>query len=250
MIKHLAVASAFITLASPAFAADVIMPATGPAPAPAPVIYNWSGPYLGVFAGGATSTMDVTDVTGYNGGGGTGDFSYHPTGFFGGAYAGYNWQNGHVVFGAEGELGYLGLSGSQQYPPYVGVRTNVDSVASVDSDFYASLTGRLGYAFNNVLVYAKGGVAGLNTKVSYIDNDPAGITLVSGTSATKFLGGWTVGGGVEVAISPKWTLKGEYMFADFGKISHTALGSNAVNYTFTHDLKEVHTFKVGLTYRF
>lgn len=248
MLKPLLLGASILALTSPAFAADMVTAAPSPAPAPAPVIFNWTGFYAGVFAGGATSHATVLDVDGYNSTGYT--FGYHPNGFFGGAYGGYNWQYGHFVFGAEGELGYLGLDGSAQYPPFVGVRGPNDSVASLKSDFYASLTGRLGYAFDNVLVYAKGGVVGLNTKVSYIDTDPTGTTLVSGTSETKFLGGYTVGAGVEMAITPRWLLKGEYMFADYGKISNTALSSGGTSYTFTHDLKEVHTFKVGLAYKF
>jgi outer membrane immunogenic protein len=213
-------------------------------------MFDWTGFYVGVFGGGATSTVNVSDVSGYNGAGGAGDFSYNPSGFFGGVSASYNWQKSHLVIGGEAELGYLGLRGSQQYPPFVGVRTANDSVASIDSDLYASITGRLGFAVDKVLFYAKGGVAGLNTTMSYIDTDATGTTLVSGTSARKFLIGYTVGAGVEVALKPQWTMKGEYMFADFGSISHTALSSAATSFAFTHDLSRVHTFKIGLSYKF
>ncbi len=214
-----------------------------------PSLFDWSGFYAGAFGGGAMGTVDVHD-SGYNGAGGAGDFSYNPSGFFGGAYAGYNWQKDHLVLGAEAELGYLGLSGSQQYPPFVGVRGPNDSVASINTDLFASLTGRIGWAVDKALFYVKGGGAGLNANVSYTDTDPTGTTLVSGTSASQFKLGYTVGGGVEMALKPQWTLKAEYMFANFGSLSHTATTAGQVTYTFTHDLSQVHTFKIGVSYKF
>ena len=52
-------------------------------------MFDWTGFYVGVFGGGATSTVNVSDVSGYNGAGGAGDFSYNPSGFFGGVS--YTW---------------------------------------------------------------------------------------------------------------------------------------------------------------
>jgi outer membrane immunogenic protein len=81
-------------------------------PAPAP-LYDWSGFYVGATFGEAWNA-DVTlrDVDGYDGGGGTGDFSYDVDGIMGGLYAGYNWQNGNFVFGLEGEGGFIDLDDS------------------------------------------------------------------------------------------------------------------------------------------
>lgn len=226
---------------SPAFAADPGMPMEE-----APMGFSWTGGYVGLFAGGGWGNVDVEDVDSYNG---PPQFGYRDAGFLGGVYGGYNWQAGQIVYGVEAELGYLGLKDSKQYPPYVGVRTPQDSVAAVDTDFYAAATARVGYAFDNVLVYAKGGVAGLNTEVSYTDTDPTGTTLVSGTSKSKFKAGYTVGGGVEVALTPQWTVKAEYMYADFGNISHTAESATGVSWRFKHDL-DVHTAKIGFAYKF
>ncbi|MBA3446570.1 MAG: porin family protein, partial [Pseudaminobacter sp.] len=224
---------------SSAWAADAVI--EDAVEIPIASVYDWSGAYIGVFAGGGRGNADVFDLDVYNDTGLT--QSSDPSGFFGGAYAGYNWQFNSIVAGVEAELGYLGLDDSAQFPGFIGVRSPTDSLATIDTDFYASLTARLGYAFDNILIYAKGGVAGLNTEVSYIDNDPIGTTLVSGTSESDFLIGYTVGGGVEVGINQNWRLKGEYMFADFGDISHTATASGGGQFAFSHELDEVHTAK-------
>lgn len=241
-MKKITLVAGFVVCGlSPAFAADTKMP-------PATVVYDWSGFYAGAFAGGAWGHVDVHDDH-YNVLGGS-DFGYDPSGFIGGLTIGHNWQVNHFVYGAEGEIGYLGLDDSAQYPPFRGLRGPDDSVAKIKSDFYASLTGRIGYAFDNVLIYAKGGVAGLNTKVSFIDSDPAGLTLDSGTSARQFKIGYTIGGGVELGLSPNWTIKAEYMFADFGRMSHTATDSLGIQDKFTHDLDPVNTIKIGFNYKF
>ncbi len=241
---RMAVLGGAALIAAPALAADVVEPYV--APVAAPVIYDWTGPYIGVFAGGGWGDVDVFDNNGYNITG----FSqnYDTSGFLGGVHVGYNWQSGGFVFGGEAELGYLGLDDSGQYGPYIGVRPG-DSVASVESDLYASLTARAGYAFDNFLVYAKGGVAGLNTEVSFTDTNATGTTLVSGTTADEFLFGYTIGGGVEVGLSERLTLKAEYMFMDFEDISHTAVSGGGANFNFTHELDEIHTVKLGISYR-
>lgn len=67
------------------------------------------------------------------------NFDYNPSGFIGGLTIGNNWQVNHFVYGLEGEIGYLGLDNSAQYPPYRELRGLNDSVAKIKSDFYASL---------------------------------------------------------------------------------------------------------------
>jgi outer membrane immunogenic protein len=219
------------------------------APMMAPdVTYDWTGAYIAAFAGGAWGDVDVDDVNGYNGAV-AGDFDYDADGFFGGVLAGYNWQNNRLVFGIEGALGYLGLDDSAQFPPYVGVRLPGDSRSSIDTDFFASLTGHAGIAAGNLLFYVKGGVAGLDTDVSFIDTDPTGTTLVSGTSASDFMVGWTAGGGLRFGLANGWIVGGEYMYADLGDINVRATDSIGGIFNFNHDVV-VHTAKVVIGKRY
>jgi outer membrane immunogenic protein len=201
-----------------------------------------------VAAGYAWGHSDVGDVTGYNGAPPTGNFSYDPNGWVGNVYFGYNWQFNTIVVGLEGEVGYLGVDGSQQYPPYVGVRGSDDSVASTNAGWYGAITGRIGIAFQNFLVFAKGGYALTGITNSFIDSNAVGLTLVSGTE-TDTRNGWTIGGGVEAMFARNWIARAEFDYYDFGTVNHTALASNGVSYTFSHSLT-VSVVKGGLAYKF
>jgi outer membrane immunogenic protein len=240
MKKLILAGAASVFMTGAAMAADPPM-ATG-------VTYDWTGAYFAAFAGGAWGDVDVDDVNGYNGAA-AGDFDYDADGFFGGVLAGYNWQNNRLVFGIEGALGYLGLDDSAQLPAYVGVRLATDSRSSIDTDFFASLTGHVGIAAGNLLFYVKGGVVGLDTDVSFIDTDPTGLTLASGTSASDFMVGWTGGGGLRIGLANGWIVGGEYMYADLGDINVSATGSDAATYNFNHDV-DVHTAKVVIGKRY
>jgi len=226
-------ASVFMTGAAMAVDAPMMTPG---------VTYDWTGFYVGLFAGGAWGTVDVDDVDGYNGVT-AGDFSYNVNGFHGGGLGGYSWQRDSLVFGVEGELGYLGLDDSAQLPAFVGVRLPGDSRSSMDTGLFASLTGRAGIAAGNLLFYIKGGVVGLDTDVSFIDTDPTGTTLASGTSASDFMVGWTGGGGLRIGLANGWIVGGEYMYNDLGDINVRATSAGATVFNFNHDVV-VHTAKV------
>ena len=226
-----------------AFAAD--MPVKAP-PMVTAAPFNWTGFYIGANAGYVWSSAKTTDVTGYNAAGS--EINYRPNGFQGGGQIGYNYQIGQVVLGIEGEVGYLGLNKSQQYPPFVGVRTSADSVAHTSDGAYGVIAGRLGYAFNNVLVYAKGGGIFTTIKSSFTDTDPTGITLVSGTDTSR-RNGWTVGFGGEYAVTRNWIARLEYAHYDFGTLRNTATGSNGLTYSFDHKLS-ADSVRVGISYLF
>lgn len=216
--------------------------------APPPVVYNWAGFYVGIEGGYAWGHSNVTDVTGYNALSPAGDFSYNPSGGVGNIYGGYNFQFDPFVVGVEGEVGYFGLSGSQQYPPYVGVRGSDDSVAETHPGWYGAITGRVGVFWDNFLFFAKGGYAITGIKNSYTDTNATGTTLVSGTD-TSDRNGWTVGGGVDYMFLPNWIARIEYAYYDFGTASHTATSAGGVNYTFDHSLT-ASVVKGGIAYKF
>ena len=129
-------------------------------------------------------------------------------------------------------------------------------------DWYAMVTGRLGYAFDRVLVYAKGGAAFIPVRAAVVDTCatvPAGCgnwlisTFVDDTITT-----WTIGGGIEWAFADNWSIKGEYMFIGLDETltscgPATLANGNVVSggsFCFGHDFSGIHTAKVGLNYRF
>ncbi|MEH2508938.1 outer membrane immunogenic protein [Nitrobacteraceae bacterium AZCC 1564] len=194
-----------------------------PALAPAPVS-NWSGFYVGVMGGYAWS--DQVSV------GGLTTSSSDLKGGFGGGTIGYNWQVGPSwLFGIEVDAAGADIKYSETDPGLgVTARDKINALGSV--------TGRLGYAVNNALLYVKGGYAWANNELSLTD----GVTTFSDT---KLHSGYTIGGGLEYMFAPSWSAKVEYMYADFGHQDYfSAIVPNA-------ELgATVHTVKGGINYHF
>jgi outer membrane immunogenic protein len=242
MKKILLATVAAIGFAGTASAADL---AVRPVPVYAPV-FNWSGCYLGGYVGGAwnAENVQVFDVNGYNGFP-LNYWSYDTdSSFIGGGTVGCNWQpiGSPWVFGIEGEIGAIDIKGTG-YDPY-------DPFFSINSttkigDWYGMVTGRLGYAWDRVLVYAKGGAAFLDVENTVTDPilNPGFIATNKESVAT-----WTVGGGLEYAFNWNWSLKAEYMF--IGLDNYNACGAFGTTFCWNHDFEGIHTAKIGLNYRF
>ncbi|MBN8963628.1 MAG: porin family protein [Rhizobiales bacterium] len=225
MKKILLASVAVVAMSAPSFAADLA--ARPYTKAPAPVVTpatNWSGFYAGVMGGYGWSNSVSASVPGVGGGTVNTDAL---KGGFGGGTIGYNWQapGSQFVWGLEVDAagGSIGASASGLG---VTVRDRINAMGSV--------TGRAGVAFDNVMLYAKGGYAWANNKLSVSGGGLSG-------SESKTHSGWTVGGGVEWMFAPAWSAKAEYMYADFSKERYAgALDLGA----------SVHTVKVGVNYHF
>jgi outer membrane immunogenic protein len=227
-MKKLFLATAAITLmsAGASFAADLAArPYTKAPPAPAAVGYNWSGFYAGVMGGYGWSDRVRVDgfTTATNG-----DIN----GGFGGGTIGYNWAipGGNWLWGIEVDAAASDLRYSETI---IGVVTVEDKIRS-----FGSVTGRLGVTSGPALFYAKGGYAWADNRISI---------AIPGASASqsKVHSGWTVGAGVEYMFAPNWSLKGEYMYADYGD---AAYGDPLVG--FTNVGVTTHTVKGGINYHF
>lgn len=214
-----------------AFAAD-LPPApvyTKAPPVAAP--YSWTGFYVGGNVGGAWGTSDATSSIGPGFNPVNAAFlnaldspTLKPSGFTGGLQAGYNYQAGNVVFGVEADFDYFELSRSfaASAPIPIGGGTfNVSS--SVKTDWLFTARPRIGYAAGNALVYATGGLAVTNIryKENFFDTPPFPFGDIESSSVSSTRAGWTVGGGVEYALSNQWSAKLEYLYADFGSVSTT-----------------------------
>ena len=180
-----------------AFAADFPQPSLT---SPPPAIYNWTGFYIGINAGYGTGNSNWTD-------GPLESTNFFPiSGFLAGGTVGANYQIGQYVFGIEGDGGWTNLRGNSGstcggiaavVPPPVSCQTQ--------SDWLGTVRGRVGYAFDRILVYGTAGAAFGNVQTGL--NPPS--TFDSTTEA-----GWTAGVGVELAFAPNWTAKVEYLFVD------------------------------------
>jgi outer membrane immunogenic protein len=211
-VKRLAIALLTVTclvgLGQIASAAD--LPVKAPVyKAPVVVPYNWSGFYVGLNGGYGWGSDDRADVSGGGfwtlSGNGQGQNITPVGGIFGG-HIGYNWQvNANWVFGVElsGDWASLKKTDASIYFP------TTDSWQS-EVNSLMTATGRIGYAVGNWLPYIKGGYAGANLKSSMFDN--VGHVL----SEEQWRNGWTVGAGLEYAVSQNWTVGAEYDYLDLG----------------------------------
>jgi outer membrane immunogenic protein len=264
-----------LTSATCAVAADLYYKAPVAVP-----VYNWTGFYIGGNVGGAWGNFDPRTVTVYSDDGwfvptdspaidAVGIQNGKATGFTGGSEAGYNWQSRNFVFGIEGDIEALSLSsrvsGSALYPGYPYTFTVTSNTGTT---WLATVRGRLGYAVNNYLIFATGGAAFTDLHGSFAFNDTYGNAAghpnaheSSFFSDTK--AGYTIGGGVEAGLWGNWSVKGEYLYANFGTVSTSsnnltaftpALLSPQISFpsnVFTHrfDLK-ANIARVALNYRF
>src|SRR5262245_2339965 len=214
--------------AQPADAADMAVKAPPPAVTYTP---TWAGFYVGAHLG---AIFDHSKQTGFfpNGGGlnnycwggtlATCDFSHSQTatGVIGGVQIGYNFQSGRWVFGPE-----IDFSGTSARKTVVGPNSTV-----VNSDFgnWTGETGgeeigaarlRVGYAFDQALVYATGGLAVANMVNKFQASDRT-VTGPYSWSETGWRAGFAVGGGVEYMVNRNWSVKGEALYYDLGDKDH------------------------------
>ncbi len=222
-------------MSGPAFAADLSLKDTPEYEVDlAPI---WTGLYIGGHVGGAWGDTDVTDVFVYEGDP-LAKNSFSTSGVIAGVQLGYNLQSGNIVYGIEADLGYLNLSGkkSAALNPDDFAYNRVNGTYSLSGGLYGDLTARLGYTTDKALFYVKGGAAFLNANLKSHYEGENCLTLGgcwgwgAGPSTFDFendemLLGWTLGLGVEYALSPGWSLKLEYQHFDFGTMASNYEGS-------------------------
>jgi outer membrane immunogenic protein len=226
LLSALAAAGIFGGCANIAAAAD--MPTKAPARVAAP--YNWTGFYVGVHGGYGFGNANFNFLPL--------NISHSIRGGLGGAQIGYNYQIANWVLGVEGEYSFASLKGNSLCPnPAFMCFTNVKSVAS--------LTGRVGYAFQPaMLIYAKGGPAW--TRGNFGASNAANPEDTGNVTTT----GWTAGAGLEYGFSRNWSAKIEYDYYDFGTKRRDSYSPTGILVD-TADYKLFFSaVKFGVNYRF
>jgi high affinity Mn2+ porin len=253
------VVSIALLSADRALAADPPMPTKTP---PVPAAYDWTGFYVGGhfdYALGASHWFSTQ--AGMAGPSGSLNFSN--------AYD-FSTGVGSYLVGLQAGYGYMsasrwlwGLEADISFPSFVGGRRTFASAPTGQAnyleqvEFSGTLRGRFGYAPNLVqgtghwLFYATGGLAWSYEQFSrtQLAGTPAGGVAIPGTVETQFLKprvGGVIGAGLEVALTPNWAARFEYLFTDYGSRSITfpaaaqQFGSNLA----------LHTLRLGLDYKF
>jgi outer membrane immunogenic protein len=120
----------------------------------------------------------------------------------GGVQAGYNWQSGQFVFGAETDIQITGADDT--FAPY-----------KFTNPWFGTLRARAGVALNNILFYGTAGLAygGLTGEIGGLDESRAHL-------------GWAAGAGMEVGFTPNWSAKVEYLYMDLSNRAYSVTGTD------------------------
>jgi outer membrane immunogenic protein len=231
----------FAIAAAPAQAADIGVPARSYYPSLPPAIYDWTGIYLGGHIGGGI----LTDSVSQNGAAAINLLSsgnLRPAGVIGGAQVGANYEFAPWVIGIEGTWTDSAINGN----------TNINTTTAVhpqerftsQAEWFAALTGRVGYAANDWLFYAKAGGAWMNVRYTEDLFLPGGVTAATQV-LTNNRTGFTVGAGIELGLVENLSAKIEYDFYDFGSKNYNFASITPVSVN-----SNLHTLTVGLNYRF
>ncbi|GLK57066.1 outer membrane immunogenic protein [Methylopila capsulata] len=228
--------------------------------------FTWTGFYVGAHAGYVWGDHDIKtrgkdDMTRSNV-----DRRLRPPsigidgdGWMVGAQAGYNFQldNSPIVFGVEADISYTDIDDTRRYAiPFDRGPGIIRSSFKQELEFLGTVRGRLGYAFDRVLVYGTGGLAygKVKTSARFLNNSTGGGTLGFSDRESGVEVGYAVGGGVEYAVTDNITVKGEYLYYDLGdtklNVNRTALapvGQSGYRSKFEND---GHIARLGVNYKF
>lgn len=243
--------------------------------APLPV-FTWTGPYFGINAGydfdnftRVRTTGSTPFNTGVTTGNRPGSIGLDTNGFTGGGQIGYNFQlpgfggfggpGSGIVFGVEADAAYTDIDKSRTFVGNAGSNNTLRS----QLDYLGTVRGRVGYAFNQLLVYGTGGLAygGVENSANFYDGTNS--TLLYTGRRNDMQAGFAYGGGIEYALptssmlnffkSSAVTIKAEYIHYDLGKsnvnvaaVPGTA-GSESYNSRFE---TQGDLARVGLNYKF
>jgi outer membrane immunogenic protein len=217
-------------------AADLAVPIE-PAPEPA-AAFSWTGLYLGGHAGYGWGDFATVPTDAYDG--------QKPDGWVGGGQAGFNYQfDNRLVLGIEADVSFgslkddiaVALGDPQEGLFELGYTTRIDALGTVRA--------RAGYAFDRFLPYVTGGLAWARAELDFSNRITVdGVPLIHNTASDKqTFTGWTVGAGLEYALTENITAKAEYLYSDLGSQDFD-LGT-----PIRADLT-LQTVKFGLNYKF
>jgi outer membrane immunogenic protein len=138
---------------------------------------SWTGPYAGASLGYEWGTIDNNPT--------------HPHGVAGGLEAGFNWQNGNIVYSGEADINFS--AADDTFAPW-----------QFSNPWFGTVRGRGGIAINNVLLFGTAGLA-----YGKITGTTSGNLSESHSSL-----GWVAGLGAEMSFAQHWSAKAEWLYLD------------------------------------
>lgn len=258
-LSRACVVSVALITGSVAQAADL-----APYRAPPPVAaFTWSGFYVGGSLGSAWGTFDprsstvvasylpaAADVAAVNA---AGSQSLKSNGMTGGIGAGVNWQTDQLVLGLEADMQAVRLGGTVitggRYQ--TGAGEAFTFTTSITSNWLLTVRPRIGWAIDNWLIFATGGLAVSDLSANFMWADAATQPVSEAATFTTVKAGYVVGGGIETALGPRWSVKAEYLYVRMSAASLTGSPAQSPSQIFTHST-ELHASiaRMGANFRF
>ena len=228
-IRLASVAATTCFFVTSCLAAEIPVASSMPLKAPPIANYDWSGFYVGGHVGysrgyGRDTLFDLNPTAT--------DSSFGS--LFGGLQFGYNYMlTSRLLIGVEGDI---------TFPNYlddgiVASRATPLSAVTEKLDFVSTMRGRAGYAFNHWLLYVTGGLAWSQARFLEDSNSTGNEDKV-----LRMRPGWSLGAGAELAVSPDWTARFEYLYDRLGKASGTFPSGNGYESTTV----ELNSLRIGL----
>ncbi|WP_162914103.1 outer membrane protein [Taklimakanibacter lacteus] len=222
-----------LALSMPAFAADIVEEQP----------YDWSGVYVGIFAGVGHTSSDwdgldddiLVDPVAI-------DESLNETTFLLGALAGINFQHDRWVFGLEADIAWFD---SKEHERLDGAE-GLDITSEID--LLGSLRARAGYAADRTLFYVTGGLAFADAEHTWDDDGTVAATNLAPESLDLDFG-WVVGAGIEHAWTDNWLVRLEGFYFDLGSEDGEAVAEQIEADTFEVD-QEIWVGRIGISYKF
>ncbi|WP_166142155.1 carbohydrate porin [Methylosinus sp. RM1] len=255
------------TLATLTFALQCASPSTAadkPSETPAftsPPAFTWAGLHIGVNAGGG---LPIASGGTLEAGSGFTSRAFDlaapnrdRAGASFGAQIGYDWQHGPWVYGLETDLSFLGLRRASTgiFPAPAAYRplgiTAYGLTSDENGDYFASIRGRLGYAFDRTLLYATGGIAaggwrGASNLVFY-DAGALGLFFAPLSKSSRMK--YAIGGGIEQALDDHVSARLEYLYVN-QQLQNRVYDNNFSFQFAARQRSEAHVLRLGLNYRF
>ncbi len=174
-------------------AADIVEP---------PACRDFSGFYVGAHAGWLWANIDVdSDDVDF-------DENFDGDGFVGGGLVGANFQSDCIVFGVEGDIGWVDADGSNFID-------DLDTDLDIDTGMNGHIRARLGWSAGDFMPFIAGGA-------SYFELDHDS----DFDNGTESQWGWNIGAGVDWAVSDSFILRAEYIYSDFSNTDFDIVDSN------------------------
>jgi outer membrane immunogenic protein len=259
------VATGALVAAGSANAADLGRPVYKAPPVAAPVVppFSWTGCFVGAHGGYGWGRKDVTATALSEGdhgithveGSRSGSIDTHGAIFGGQIGCDYQFGVGKGLGGPGAWV--IGIQWDFAGATLVGENTSlsahpdatVTQAIKVHTDWLTSLTGRLGFTgwIPQTLIYIRGGGAWVREKWNFIDQD---FHTPDRFEFSDTRSGWTIGGGIEYAICPNWSVFAEFNHYDFGHKTFSQFGSAGINRVDFDTKQRIEAVRLGVNFRF